>query len=178
MKKLALIAVGLVTACAMYAQGTLNFANIGGGGLNSPFKDAAGVNLTGQYKVELLAGPSASSLSSIVVLTTTFAAGYFNGSSQSIANLTSTSGFALVRVWSDLTATSWANVSSGFYGVSGGIAAPTPFGITVTAPATPAGTPASMVNMPAISLIPVVPEPSVIALGAVGLAALLLRRRK
>jgi hypothetical protein len=176
MKKLALIAVGLVTACATYAQGTLNFANFGPGFLK-PYVNDVGAVLSGQYKVELLAGPTASSLSSIVVLTTTFANGVFNGGTQTINNITGTSGFALIRVWSDLTATSWSTVTTGFIGVSGGVANPAAFAITVTAPATPAGTPQLMLNQPIISLVPV-PEPSVIALGVVGLAALLIRRRK
>ena len=106
MKTIALFAVGLLAACATHAQGTLNFANIGGGGLNSPFHDLGSAVLSGQYRVELLAGPTSTigSLSSIVVLTTTFTSGYFNGGTQTINNITGTSGFALFRMWSNVSA--------------------------------------------------------------------------
>jgi hypothetical protein len=180
-KRIALIALGLTTTFGVCAQGTLNFANIGGGGLNSPFYDVDGTTrLNGQYNVELLAGQQVGSLSSIVVVTTTFVNGYFNGGAQTINNITGISGFALVRMWS-LEMFPPEPPRSTIIGVSGYESAGlmgVPFPITVTPLSIPPATPAWMNSMPSITLISV-PEPSTLALAMLGSAAVLfLRRRK
>jgi hypothetical protein len=173
MKKLLLTAAAMLAAVGVYAQGTVNFANIGVG-VNSPFKDIAGVNLTGAgYSVELLAGASAGSLASVVILTPTFSAGYFNGGSQTLGFVGP--GFFQVRVWDNQGGTLTTYAAA--VGAAGRVAESGALGITPTAPATPPGTPAPLVGLPTLQLAQV-PEPSTIALGLLGAAALLVVRRR
>jgi len=172
MKKLLLTAAAMLAVLGAHAQGTLNFANIGAG-VNSPFRDVGGAVLTGAtYSVELLAGSSAGSLASVAILQPTFSAGYFNGSSRTVGFLGA--GFYQVRVWNTAAGATYAAALANPAGL---IASSAVLAITPTQPATPPGTPAPLAGLTPLTLAPV-PEPSTIALGLLGAAALLIRRRK
>ena len=163
-------------------QGNVNFANVSVG-LISPFLDRTVVDFAringGTWTNELLAGPDSSPDSSSLVLAGpaymgAFANGFFNAGQRTISNVNGGLAFAQVRVWDNRggTITSWAQATS-IDGLRFG--ASTVFAINLTVlPATPA----TMVNMPAITVGPI-PEPSTIVLGLLGgLGALLFRPRK
>jgi len=123
-------------------------------------------------------GAPASSLSAVVdpAGTTTFRtggfAGFINGTAPVIAGQLPGATVALqIRVWDNRggTITSWSQVNSSIANASSDIISYTLGGGTVTPP--------SMLGINSFSLA-VVPEPSTIALGALGIGALLLRRRK
>jgi hypothetical protein len=173
MKKLLLTAAAMLAVLGAHAQGTVNFANIGTG-VNAPFNDVGGAALAGaNWSVELLAGSSATALNPVVTLTPTFSAGYFNGGSQNVGF--AGAGFYQVRVWNTAAGATYAaaaaNATLGRIADSGALA------ITPTQPATPPGTPAPLAGLTSLTLTQV-PEPSTIALGLLGAAALLIRRRK
>jgi len=192
MKKLAVTVACLVCGLSAFAQGFVSLANLGAG-VNSPFKDASGVALSGSgYTVELLTGATATSVTDSInpFFTGTFASGFFNAGSRTVLaadvfawaaspNSAAPNGtFAMLRVWSNLggTVSTYAQaLSTG--GAQYGITAvwETPVQVSTTLPA------AAMFAMPLINgtgNLTLVPEPSTIALGMMGVAVLLLRRRK
>jgi len=193
MKKLAVTVVCLVGGLSAFAQGFVSLANLGTG-VNSPFKDSSGVGLSGSgYTVELLTGATAASVTDSVspFFTGNFlAGGYFNAGSRTVPagdvfawpaspNPQALNGtYAILRVWSNLGGTvssfDQAMMTDGAqYGITA--AWETPVQISSTLPA------AAMAGMPKINgtgNLTLVPEPSTIALGILGVAALLLRRRK
>jgi len=173
MKKILLTAVAMLAALSLYGQGNVNFANAGVG-LNSPFFDVGGARLgAGTYTIELLAGPDAGSLVAAgAAYTGAFANGYFNAGQRTVSNVTTATAVALVRVWDNMGGTITSFAAAQAAGVRFGQSAAT-FNISLTT--TPA-TPATMVNLGSITLVP---EPSTIALGLLGaVGAFLFRRRK
>jgi hypothetical protein len=189
MKKLAIVAIGLAAGFALQAQGFVSFANLGSG-LLAPYKDVGGANLSGSYVVELWAGTTANTLLAVpgTQKTVNFnASGFFNAGTVSIpvSQLdASGNGFASVKVWANPGGvTSWgqASTTQGLkVGQTGGIGGGS-FAIKANMldPTLPPPPGAVMKNMSAITMYNnPVPEPSVIALGILGAAALFLRRRK
>jgi hypothetical protein len=159
------------------AQGTVNFANAGGG-VNFPFFDIDGTTrLAGpEYMAQLFAGASADSLAPVGAPTTFLTgdgAGYFNGGVIAIPTVApGATGFFQVCVWQTLggTITSYtaalaARVNTGqstiFSTATGGVGSPP-------------SPPSALVGLGAFQLVP---EPSTYALLALGAAALLFHRR-
>ena len=179
MKKIAILAVSLLVVAGSYAQGTVNFANAGAG-LNAPIFDENGTTkLAGAgFMVELLAGTTATSLAAVGTPTTFLSgggAGYFNGGVITVPGIAAgTSGFFAVRAWNDSLGATYALASAAGHGYG----TSSPFQVTTGGAGTPAGPPATLVGLTSFSLVAAVPEPSTIALGLLGAAALLLRRRK
>ena len=176
-KSLVVVVACLLGSLAGYAQGYVQFANIGTG-LNSPFKNVDNTALTGTgFYVELLAGADAASATTSIVplFTGSFGAGYFNGGSRNVANVTGGSAFAVVRVWDSMGGT-LATYAAAAATVGAKIATSNPFAVTLQ----PSSTlpPTIMTGMPSLQLMTVVPEPSTLALAMLGIGALLLRRRK
>jgi hypothetical protein len=188
MKKLLILAVSVAATIGALAQGTVNFANAGAGGLNARIFGTDGTTaLAGTgYIAQLWAGASAGSMNPITP-TVTFGtganAGYFFGGSRTIPTVPAGSpAFFQVRVWEAAAGASWdvASVRNGaqvggdtvsYHGAAlGPYQSP-----NLTAPPS---TPPNLLGLQSFSLY-VVPEPSTIALGVLGLAGLLvLRRRK
>jgi len=174
----------VVLGVSAYAQGTVWFINLDSQhGLNAPVYAADGVTkLAGsQFMAELLAGPSPSSLSSIA--TTGFleggGAGYFNGGIWSLANVAPGQVASVqLRGWNTLSGPSYVQAqASGLPNswwqspvlsvVTGGLTS----GTGQTPPAFLTG-----LNNSTLLLNPV-PEPTSLALAAVGAVVLRLRLR-
>lgn len=178
MKKLLLVAACIVASVGALAQGTILFNNVAAGTVAGKITDADGTGLAGTaFLAQLYAGADATSLAPVgtaVTFRTGAAAGFVNASTVAIPGVASgvVASFLQVRAW-DATggATYDAAVSSGkHFGSSAIFASDGPLGGGGSPPATPAG----LKNFKGFSLIP---EPSTIALGVLGAAALLLRRR-
>lgn len=188
MKKLLLNFVFLGSwAIIAHAQGTVNFANIAGGGgvlnPNAPVYESDGVTLLSgpRYMAELLGGPFATSLASVA--TTTFltgaSAGYFLAGTQTIDSVApGATAWVQVDVWNTASGTTFNQaLASGLlnswwqspvFSVMTGKESVNP-----SAPGNLTG----LGNSP-VYLNGVVPEPSTLALAALGAAVLLLHFRR
>ncbi len=186
MKKLALILTGLIVAAlssqvafavpAGDGSAEVNFSNFVGS-LNRPVFDVDGTTPLsgGTWTVELLAGTSANSLTSVAtVLMGT--SGHFQGGAVDVSGLgvgAGSSAFFEILVW-QTSAGSFANstIRAQSAVFSNGT------GNTID---DPPATPKNLTGMPTgltVANVAPVPEPSVLALGALGGLALLIRRRK
>jgi hypothetical protein len=174
MKKLIIVAACMVASVAAYAQGTVTFGNL------NPVNDVGGSPALGSaFQAELYAGPTGGSLTAIASSITPFidaAPGFFfNAVDVAIPGVaTGESADVMVKVW---------KISDG---ATYEIASTKPLahiGSSVKFSAGPLGgggpppLPGASLNMPGFNLT-IVPEPSTIALGLLGVGALLLRRRK
>jgi len=194
MKKALITFVSMVATLSAMAQGTLNFAN-GGAGVNAPVSDINGSPLLSGagFTAQLFAGTTGTAWDSLTGLATApFAtgasAGYFFGGSAAVPGVAAGSSAAYqVRVWNSSTFATWALAWAAYQagnptahvGVSGwnGVGLPTS---TLASSNLGGGavTPPNLTQLSAFQLYQAVPEPSTIALGILGAAALLLRRRK
>jgi hypothetical protein len=192
MKKLLLSAiVASAATVGVYAQGTINVDNSNNGN-TSPSAASGGLVflqtgnaapvLYGQnFSVEVFGGASAGSLSPIVTLTganqvDNFGGGVFvdpNGGTYAVPGV-ALSGTATLEVeaWTG-NFTSYAAASAQGSGAAFGEVI---FQNATGGGGTPPGTPVDLVGMPALVLT--TPEPSTIALGGLGAAALMLFRRR
>jgi hypothetical protein len=197
MKKLLLLAVLLVAGYGVMAQGTVNFSN-GAAGVNAPVTDVDGTTkLAGAgFTAALYAGPSGTVWSSLTLVTPTSAfatgasAGFFFGGTHTVPGVAGGSPAAYqVRVWSANFATwdlAYAAFVAGNPAAKVGVSSSTAWngtGLPSTVGTTPnlasgIATPPNLLGLQAFKLYRAVPEPSTIALGLLGAAALLLRRRK
>jgi len=175
MRKTIIIAISLLTAAGAFAQGTINFANAGAWG-SAPVKNVDGSNLSGAgFMTQLWAGTSAASLAPVGTATaflTGGGAGFFNGGTVTIPTVApGTAGFFQVRAWDVSKGSTYdlALASGSGYGFSNII------NVNTGGAGTPPGTPGALVGLQGFSLVP---EPSTIALLALGAGALLFRRRK
>jgi hypothetical protein len=189
MKKLAILAAFLAVGAMAYGQGTLAMASKNTkAGIDAPVVDALGTKLSGaDYLAQLLAAPAGTTTFKAygdpVPFKTGTAAGYFLSSTA--INLPDVAAGAKVdveiRAWRVSAGATYEAavlapmVAAGNYGQSL-VAA----GITtgnVLDPATGIPTvPAPLGGLQGFSFI--VPEPSTMALGLLGAALLVLRRRK
>jgi hypothetical protein len=194
MKKLMLMAAIMTMAAFANGQGTVVF-NTRYSSVLARVYDTDGVTplngLSGTYYAQLFAADgtdqAASTLKAkgnpVTFGTTSSAAGYVittgtvNGTTVSTTvTLTSVAGGTVtvqMRAWDNVTdyATAIANYNAG----TGKFGWSDPINITTTASIT--STPVYLIGLKSFSL-QTVPEPSTIALGVIGAAALLLRRRK
>lgn len=193
-KLLATLAVTTLLALSASAQGLFAFSNIGSG-FSNPITDASGALCIGAgysadyiYQVGSLdqaafnAGTSIAPLGSTPKSFSTLTAGKINGGNQSLAGLGGVTITVQVRAWKNETINgvlinSYA-LASKTVGAQYGQSAL--FTIVLADGSTTPPAPATlMTGMNAFQLqLVTVPEPSTIALGVMGLGALLLRRRK
>jgi hypothetical protein len=175
MKKLMIAAAALMVSVAAYGQGQFIFNNRIGTEVNAKFQLESDAGTTSSlignaYTVQLLGGKAGTPVAQLTPLGTTdfrtgAAAGYVNQISPVVAGVAGgQDATILVRVFAGATATGTALKDFG------------PYTITLTeAPATP---PALQLGTTALKVPGVVPEPATLALGALGLGALLMIRRR
>jgi hypothetical protein len=178
MKKALMILSSLLVAVGAFAQGQVNFATKGPdynapvfvGSLTGPKADGPA------YMVQLYAGATQTALTAVgspLPFRTGAAAGNWFATAVTINNVdpVSKAAFVQVRAWATSAgATYEAALASGSGFGFGNITSVTP----TVAPAVPA----DLTGLQSFAISGVVPEPSILALGALGGLALLLRRRK
>lgn len=184
MKKLLLLAISSLVAIGAHAQGTLNFATLGGGGgglVQALTRDGTAGNAlaTGAaYAAMLYCGPASALPSELSTNGVSGApapfnvggqAGYFTGGARIITGFAPGATVTLqIRAWATASGNSWEAAS-----IKGESVA---FQFVLGS-----GPPATPPNLTPLhgTAITLVPEPSSIALGLLGLGALaLIRRRK
>jgi hypothetical protein len=190
MKKLTLTALA-VAACVQvaFSQGTVNFANTGTFATTADRNVyiSTGVKLTGtNYVAALYWGRTQDALNSFAVRAvgdetldratgafravdpSTSAAGTWSGGTRFLlGTLTGDNVFLQVRVWDITKGATYEAASAGLRGQS-----------LVFNYAVPAATDAAGNKINGLAAFTLVPEPSTIALGVLGLGSLLLFRRK
>jgi len=185
MKKLLLVAACIVASVGALAQGTVLFDNLKAGNPAGKITDASGAGLAGTaFLAQLYAGADANSLAPVgaaLSFRTGAAAGFV--STAGIDATRAIPGVAVGGTASFLQVRAWDAAGGATYDAAAGagkavgmsaIFAAGPLG----GPGTPPATPANITNMRGFSVVgTVVPEPSTIALGVLGVASLLLRRR-
>lgn len=187
MKKALIAFCSLMVAVGAFAQGSVNFAGRVAGVYDAPVTINGGTGKASgtDYLVQLYAGSSAGSLSSVgaaVPFRTGAAAGYWTAAARTIAaSQIAADGTSQVQV------RAWAVAAGATYEAAAG-AGKGGFGssnVISVKPTNAPDVPANLVGLTGfdISAIstggnPDVPEPSTLALGALGGLALLLRRRK
>lgn len=182
MKKLLItVALAVVVCVQTNAQGTIDFRNRITGTLDIPVFDLGGTTkLAGpDYVAQLYFSATETGAYTPVTgapaaFRTGTGAGYWNAGADSTRTLpgivAGTAAWLQVRVWNATLGTTYEN-ATGNRGLSLPFLVPTTGGGGI-----PPGSPAFMTAMQSFS---VVPEPSTIALGVLGLAGLLfIRRRK
>jgi len=167
---------GLVSS---YGQGTVNFANLGSGGLNAPVFDVGGTTKLGSgFMAQLWAGAGAASLAPVGTATSFLNAtppnGFFNGGVVTVASVApNATGFFQVYAWDSVGGTLNSYAAALAAGAKRGFG--NVFSVATGGGGVPAGPPATLVGMQSFNLVP---EPSTLVLGALGAVALLFRRRK
>lgn len=164
MKKiLALAACVCALAVSAYGQGTINFNNrVTSAGLDAPVFDVGGTTKLSEGFAQLVVNGTALDQTA---MKTGAAAGYFGGGSVTIASVApGATASVQVRAWKG-AATYDAAATKGISEA---------FNVTLGGAGSPPSLPANLVGLKSFTLVP---EPSTIALGLIGAAALLLRRR-
>lgn len=183
MRKLLIAAASVLSVVGALAQGTVNFQNTATTLIKYDPAYNGGVSVpVGSFTVGLYYGPAGTTDPTTMTLLGTAGiaplAGRYAGGTITTPNTTAGGAAAVfeVRAWSGAFASYEAAVASGnpatFVGRSGLV--------TVAVTGNPAGTPPTSpatLGAPAFTVQPV-PEPSTIALGLLGVGALLIRRRK
>jgi len=185
MKKLIFVAALLAASLSAYAQGTVAFNNRVVGIVDQPIFDVGGtIRLSGTaFFAQLYAGPAGAAESALVAIgaPTTFrtgaGAGYINAVSEVTVPGVAVGATAAIqmRAW-DATFGTYGAAEAG----NGKIGKSNVFAVSGLGGQGPSGPPATAPNITGLQSFSLtqVPEPSTIALGALGVAALLLRRRK
>lgn len=171
MKKLILAVAAVMVSVAAFAQGTVTFNNRVTGVVDArvTFADGSG-GVGAGYTAQLYGGPEGGALAALTP-TTTFrtssaaALGYVNAVVVEVPGVAGSSKASLqMKVFSDATKAE--------------VGASAPFVVTLGGGQLP---PANLVGLTAFTVsggAPVIPEPSTIALAAIGGAALLCLRRR
>jgi hypothetical protein len=174
MKKLIVAAAVALTAIGALAQGQLNVGNrVTTAGIDAPVFKADGVTrLDGAaFLAQAYVGLTETSLAPVgaaLPFRTGAAAGYITSTGVSVTGLPGgTAVLVQLRAWEAAKGATYeaAVAGGGLYGSS------KPVNVNLSSP--PAA-PADMVGLQSFALVP---EPSTLALGVLGVAALLLRRR-
>ena len=180
MKKALMILSSLLVAVGAFAQGQVNFAAKVTGDYDAPvFINTVGTGAKADgpaYMAQLYAGASANSLAPVgaaLPFRTGTAAGYWTATAVPITTVDATgNAFVQVRAWATAAGANYeAALASG-----SGFGSSTTFTVK---PTVAPDVPPALVGLTSFFISgPVVPEPSILALGALGGLVLLLRRRK
>jgi len=181
MKKTILTALCATAAVGAFAQGTVVFSNLSGLSPAQPIFDADGTTkLNNTFEAQLLesstAGGPYTAVGSPVAFTGS--TGYVIGGQVALTGVAAgATEFLEVAAWNTSAGSSYAaasQVPGAHVGVSGD------FSVATGGVGSPPSPPSSLTGLKSFSLtiVPNIPEPSTIALGALGLGALMLRRRK
>jgi hypothetical protein len=176
MKKLILTAVAVMVSVAAFAQGQITFNNRVSGVVDARVTFADGPNI-GQgvgagYTAQLFGSADGNNLAALIPSTTfrtssTAAQGYVNGVTVDVPGIASGAKATIVMRVFDSANAKVGESAPITITLGGGLAVPANLeglqAFTVTAGG---------------AVTPIVPEPSTIALAALGVGALLLRRRK
>lgn len=176
MKKI-LIMASLVASVSLMAQGTLQLANLGGGA-NAPVFDTDGTTKVAKNAYKALVYVAADEAGAISSTTPVAAAVTFNAAGYFVGPTVTLTGFAAgAKPWIKVevfeaayndynaAANALAKVGKATFQLGAGLGGGEP---PLPAP--------GLVGMPKIDVAPI-PEPSVLALVGLGVAAFLLRRR-
>jgi len=177
--------MSVLASVAVYAQGTVNFANAGTG-LNAPSYLSDGVTkLAGNtFMAELLAGADAASLTARVTAPylSGGGAGIFNGGAVTLTSIAGGApAFIQIRAWNTAYGATYALAqAAGAAGQADAFGFSNIFSVTTGNPSgQPPTSPAVLVGLTSFNLnTGIVPEPSTFALAGLGAAALLLFRRR
>jgi len=186
MKKTVLLAVLALTGVTAFGQATVLFNNrYSNATAVPPVAIDAPVTIFGtttkldggSYMGQLYAGASATSLSPIgvaVAFRTGAGAGYITGGDITVPGVAAGgTAFVQLRAWSTASGSSYdAALSAG-----GTVGTSSVLTLTLGGAGTPPGPGAPLVGLTAFT-VSAVPEPATIALGLLGVAGLLIRRRK
>jgi hypothetical protein len=190
MKKFAIFMAVMLTSAAVFAQGTVTFNNriVTAGvdfkiGLENPVGNFVGFLEGPGYSAQIWGGLTADSLAPSTPITTFrtgAAAGYVNATTANLVGVPADAASAVIqiRAWDNMggTVNSWADVIAQDPDMLT-IARGSSGMVTLNAIGGNLNTPPNLVGFDAFN-IAVVPEPSTIALGILGGAALLFRLRK
>ena len=177
MKKALMILSSLLVAVGAFAQGSVQFSGKVAGAYDAPVFLSGGTTKAegAAYMVQLYAGATQSGLAAVGApqpFLTGAGAGYWRTTAVTVpASSIDATGNSFVQV------RAWAAAAGSTYEAAG---AQSGFSNTLTIKPTNApDVPALMNGLQSFSInVNVVPEPSIMALGALGGLALLLRRRK
>lgn len=175
MKKLLFITALVAAAIGAQAQGTVSFNNHNtGAGIDQPVLDIGGTARVSDPNIVAALFLGDVQQGDASPFRSGAAAGYWSTSPDSTRTVTGAPGATVtltVRAWDSTKGSTYAAAlaAGGKTGVS------SPFDIALGGVGAPPSLPTDMTNFKGFTLVP---EPSTIALGALGAAALLLRRRK
>jgi hypothetical protein len=191
MKKALIMAAAMLATVSAFAQGTVNFSNLGSNGVAAVFNSLTGANaIAGStFNVQLYylpdnGNPATDPFMPLGLNVGLSAAGFFVGGNRT-APVTPPGAFAYfqVRAWETAFGTSYESaLNANPVGGRGALTGKSNIVRVDTGDPTtiPPGTAGNLVaaGLQRIELTPIIPEPSVIGLGLLGAGALLLLRRR
>lgn len=182
MKKVILTLSSLLVAIGAYAQGTVTFSM--GSATAGPYDAPVYVGSIGgpkadsKYLTQLYAGPSDSALAAIgaAVPFRDTKPGYISATVLTIPSVAPGADARIqIKAWAVASGTSYEAASA----AGGQVGQSTIFGVKTGGAGNPPGLPADLIGFTSFAIGGGnIPEPSILALGALGGLALLLRRRK
>jgi hypothetical protein len=181
MKKVILTLCSTLVAIGAYAQGTVNFSARVVGVYDAPVYVGAvgGPKAEGAaYLAQLYAGATEAALAAVgeaVPFRTGAAAGYWTAASRAIPSVAPGANAAVqIRAWATASGATYEAAAA----ANGSIGRSATLTIKTGGEGAPPSLPANLVGLTSFAISGVIPEPSILALGALGGLALLLRRRK
>jgi len=176
MKKTILTALCATAALGAFAQGTVTFSNLSGLSPAQPIFNVDGVTkLDSTFEAQLYVSSTLGGTYTAVGTPKAFtgSSGYVIGGTVTIASIApGATAFLEIAAWQTAGGSTYETAKGA--GVPAGISLP--FSVGTGGAGSPASPPASLNGFKSFAVT--VPEPTTMALGAMGLGALLLRRRK
>jgi hypothetical protein len=185
MKKVILTLSSMLVVIGAYAQGTVNFSARVVGVYDAPVYvgTVGGAKADGPaYLAQLYGGASDATLAAVgtaVPFRTGAAAGYWTAAALAIPNVAlGANAQVQIKAWAAASGASYETASA----AGGAVGQSTIFTVKTGGDGAPPAVPGTLSGLTSFAIGggvgPVIPEPSILALGALGGLALLLRRRK